>query len=191
MEHIAIQDGWLKWNPTFYSQKDSEMIYRQLLKEINWIQGTIKLFGKEYLVPRLEAFYASANQTYAYTGQKLTTNTFTPLLLSIKSNIEQSTSFQFNSALANLYRTGNDSNGWHADNEKELGKNPVIASLSFGADRLFELQHNQTKEKIKLTLNAGSLLIMGGNMQHCWKHRIAKNKKNQSGRINLTFRTIV
>lgn len=191
MEQIELTDGWLMWHPTFYAQGDSEMIYRQLLEEINWNQGKIKLFGKEYLVPRLEAFYASKNQTYAYSGQKLTTNTFTPLLVSIKSTIEQSTSFHFNSLLANLYRTGNDSNGWHADNEKELGKNPVIASLSFGADRLFELQHNQTKEKIKLTLNAGSLLIMGGSMQHCWKHRIAKNKKIQSGRINLTFRTIV
>jgi alkylated DNA repair dioxygenase AlkB len=191
MEQIELTDGWLMWHPTFYAQGDSEMIYRQLLEEINWNQGKIKLFGKECLIPRLEAFYASDNQTYAYSGQKLTTNTFTPLLVSIKSTIEQSTSFHFNSLLANLYRTGNDSNGWHADNEKELGKNPVIASLSFGADRLFELQHNQTKEKIKLTLNAGSLLIMGGSMQHYWKHRIAKNKKIQSGRINLTFRTIV
>jgi len=93
--------------------------------------------------------------------------------------------------LANYYRDGNDSNGWHADNEKELGIDPVIASISLGVERRFDLKHNLTKEKISFHLSNGSLLIMGGSLQHNWKHTLAKAKKIEEGRINLTFRKIV
>jgi alkylated DNA repair dioxygenase AlkB len=117
---------------------------------------------------------------------------FTSELQQIKSDIEQEVEHQFTSVLLNLYRNGNDSNGWHADNEKALGKNPVIASLSFGETRPFHFKHRHIKdERHKINLNHGSLLLMRGEMQHYWLHQIAKTKKTIGERINLTFRTIL
>jgi alkylated DNA repair dioxygenase AlkB len=116
---------------------------------------------------------------------------FTKELLDIKRDIEQMANHQFTSVLLNLYRNGNDSNGWHADNEKELGKNPVIASLSLGNPRLFQFKHRNLKDqKYKLILEHGSLLLMKGEMQHYWLHQIPKTKKKVGERINLTFRKI-
>ena len=112
-------------------------------------------------------------------------------LSEIKKKVEKISESSFNACLANLYRDGKDSNGWHADNEKELGKNPIIASLSFGATRTFKLKHLQTNEKIDIELTTGSLLIMGGEMQHYWKHQIPKTKKFKAPRINLTFRKLI
>lgn len=112
-------------------------------------------------------------------------------MLQLKLRLEQEFDIQFNSVLANLYRDGKDSNGWHADNEKELGKNPIIASLSFGSERRFDLKHQLTKKKISFDLKNGALLIMGGEMQHFWKHQIAKSSKISEQRINLTFRRII
>jgi alkylated DNA repair dioxygenase AlkB len=111
--------------------------------------------------------------------------------LEVKQDVEQMVNHQFTSALLNLYRNGNDSNGWHADNEKELGKNPVIASLSLGSSRLFQFKHRKLKDqKYKLILEHGSLLLMKGEMQHYWVHQIPKTKKEVGERINLTFRSI-
>jgi len=109
----------------------------------------------------------------------------------IKNEIEEVCQENFTTVLLNYYRDGKDSNGWHADNEKELGRNPVIASVSFGAERSFHLQHNTIKEhKLKITLEHGSLLIMKGSTQHFWKHQIPKTAKIIGSRINLTFRII-
>jgi alkylated DNA repair dioxygenase AlkB len=138
----------------------------------------------------LEAFYAEKNLEYGYSGQQFKTKNFTPLLLQIKQKVEEASTYTFNSVLVNYYRDGNDSNGWHADNEKELGENPTIASLSFGTSRRFDLKHTTKAEKLSVQLNSGSLLVMSGEMQHFWKHQIAKSKKITTGRINLTFRTI-
>ncbi|NCA20626.1 MAG: alpha-ketoglutarate-dependent dioxygenase AlkB, partial [Crocinitomicaceae bacterium] len=125
-----------------------------------------------------------------YSGKTLETHPFTEELLELKSLIEEASHQEFNCVLVNLYRDGKDSNGWHSDNETELGKNPAIASLSLGAIRRFDLKHNTTKEKISIELNHGSLLIMKGEMQHFWKHQIAKTTKVSTPRINLTFRYI-
>jgi len=114
-----------------------------------------------------------------------------PLLVYIKEEVEAACGEQFTTVLLNYYRDGKDSNGWHADNEKELGRNPVIASVSFGAERTFHLQHNTIKEqKLKITLEHGSLLLMKGPTQHFWKHQIPKTTKDIGPRINLTFRVI-
>ena len=116
---------------------------------------------------------------------------FTPTLFEIKSKIEKQINLNFTSCLLNLYRDGNDSNGWHADNEKELGLNPTIASVSFGAERIFQMKHrNSKKEKVKINLTNGSLLVMKGRTQHHWLHQIPKTKKEVGERINLTFRII-
>lgn len=186
-----ITNGWVKFESALFTLSEADEIYSILLKTIDWNQGKISLFGKTYSTPRLEAFYSENDKTYGYSGQKMKNHAFTPLLLKIKSKVEIATGKSFNSVLLNYYRDGNDSNGWHADNEKELGKNPLIASVSLGESRRFDLKHNQTKEKIHFQLNSGSLLIMGGEIQHFWKHQIAKSKKIKSGRINLTFRTIL
>jgi alkylated DNA repair dioxygenase AlkB len=116
---------------------------------------------------------------------------FSPVLNAVKLKIEKATKMTFSSCLLNLYRDGQDSNGWHSDNEKELGKNPVIASVSLGAERLFHLKHKSIKTlKHKLTLQNGSLLLMKGDTQHHWLHQIPKTKKLIDKRINLTFRLI-
>lgn len=191
MKKINIQDGWLLFEENFFSQEESLRLFDELHDQLEWQQGKIKLFGKEYSTPRLEAFYAEPNKNYGYSGQQMTTNPMNPTLLTILATIENSTGYSFNSVLCNLYRDGSDSNGWHADNEPELGKDPIIASLSLGAIRRFDLKHNSSNETIKFNLNLGSILIMGGSIQHNWKHQIAKTKKVLSPRINLTFRTII
>ncbi|MGL6343520.1 MAG: alpha-ketoglutarate-dependent dioxygenase AlkB family protein, partial [Waterburya sp.] len=116
----------------------------------------------------------------------------TPNLLSIKKRIEQTVTVNFNSVLANLYRNGQDYVSWHSDDEKELGKNPTIASVSFGATRRFVLRHksNQDLDTLDISLSHGSLLIMKGSTQHFWKHQVPKTSKVKSERINLTFRVI-
>jgi alkylated DNA repair dioxygenase AlkB len=189
-EKINLTDGWIIYIPHFYTIETANKLFHVFYPTINWQQGEIKLFGKTHLTPRLEAFYAEDNKSYGYSGQRLTTTNLTKDLTQIKQDIEQKFSIALNSVLINLYRNGNDSNGWHADNEPELGENPIIASLSLGARRRFDLKHTTTKEKLSLELETGSLLIMGGSLQHHWKHQIAKTKKIKDPRINLTFRYI-
>ncbi len=110
---------------------------------------------------------------------------------SLVEKLELSVSAKFNAVLFNLYRNGNDSNGWHSDNEKSLGKNPIIASLSLGETRRFDLKHNLNNSKISFNLKTGSLFVMGGEMQHFWKHQLPKMSKINAPRINLTFRKMV
>jgi alkylated DNA repair dioxygenase AlkB len=186
-----LQNGWITYIRDFIDQKEAERIYEELLQATAWMQGNIKLFGKVYQTPRKEAFYSLNGEAYGYSGQRLVSQPFTPLLFELKKRIELHCGQTFNSVLINLYRDGQDSNGWHADNEPELGKNPLIASLSFGAERNFDLQHQLTKEKIRIVLHPGSLLIMGGELQHFWKHQIPKSKAISTPRINLTFRKII
>jgi alkylated DNA repair dioxygenase AlkB len=187
-EKTILRDGWIIYVPNFYAKEIADQLFNLFYQSINWQQGEIKLFGKKYLTPRLEAFYAEENKSYGYSGQRLITSSFTKELKQIKDIIELKLSIQLNSVLINLYRDGNDSNGWHADDEPELGKNPIIASLSLGASRRFDLKHSTTKEKLSLELEPGSLLVIGGELQHYWKHQIAKTKKVNTPRINLTFR---
>jgi alkylated DNA repair dioxygenase AlkB len=190
MEQINLRNGWIQYAADFLDPQAAADLYAQLKNELNWESGEITLFGKTYATPRLEAFYAEDLQAYGYSGKKLTVNPIVPILETLKLHIEQTCGATFNSVLANFYRDGQDSNGWHADNEKELGKNPVIASLSLGAVRRFDIRHETTREQFKYELQPGSLLVMGGEMQHYWKHQVAKTKQVTGGRINLTFRFI-
>ena len=183
--------GWIEYYPHFLKKDETITLFQQIYNETNWTQGKINLFGKSYFTPRLEAFYAENGKSYAYSGQHLKTNEFTPILLDLKQKVEQTCGFNFNSVLINLYRDGSDSNGWHADNEAELGFNPIIASLSLGASRNFDLKRNDDHFKKRIVLESGSLLIMGGEIQHHWKHTIAKSNKVKDPRINLTFRRII
>ena len=188
---IKIKDGELYYDRFFFSNIEANKYFNLLKKEIQWRQDNIKIFGKIYPQPRLTALYANNNKSYSYSNIKMQPTTFTPTLFDIKSKIEKRLNSQFTSCLLNLYRNGQDSNGWHADNEKELGLNPVIASLSLGAERVFHMKHrNDKKEKLKINLTNGSLLVMRGKTQHHWLHQIPKTRKKVEERINLTFRII-
>lgn len=188
---FKIKDGELYYDRFFFSNIEANKYFNLLKKEIQWRQDNIKIFGKIYPQPRLTALYANNNKSYSYSNIKMQPITFTPTLFDIKSKIEKRLNSQFTSCLLNLYRNGQDSNGWHADNEKELGLNPVIASLSLGAERVFHMKHrNDKKEKLKINLTNGSLLVMRGKTQHHWLHQIPKTRKKVGERINLTFRII-
>ncbi|MFL0352303.1 alpha-ketoglutarate-dependent dioxygenase AlkB [Xanthomarina sp. GH4-25] len=177
--------------PYFFNQTKADTYFKVLLNDVNWQQDYITLFGKTHKQPRLTALFAENNTSYTYSGITMNPQPFNELLMHIKNRVELTTSHKFNSVLLNLYRNGNDSNGWHRDNEKELGKNPVIASISFGAKRVFKFKHRKLKdENYKLELEHGSLLIMKGEMQHNWLHQIPKTQKEIEKRINLTFRFI-
>uniref|UniRef100_UPI004049ECD3 alpha-ketoglutarate-dependent dioxygenase AlkB family protein n=1 Tax=Flavobacterium sp. TaxID=239 RepID=UPI004049ECD3 len=181
---------WLK--PQFLNPLDAAEIFFELLQKTPWQHDKIVVFGKEYDQPRLTALYGNEGKPYQYSNITMTPNPWTSLLLDLKNKIEKATDHVFTTVLINLYRDGQDSNGWHADNEKELGENPVIASLSLGQKRMFHLKHNSIKdEKLKIELSPGSLLVMKGTTQHFWKHQIPKTAKLVGPRINLTFRTIV
>ncbi len=187
-----LPDSAIELHEYFFDAQESESIMQALISEIDWKQYQIKIFGKTLDQPRLTAYYGEDHPYYAYSNIKLQPIPFTPILLSIKNKIEALTLEKFNGVLLNYYRNGDDSMGWHADDEKELGTNPVIASLSFGASRNFQLQHSLDKSisKATIVLNDASLLIMKGVTQHFWKHQIPK-QKNKGPRINLTFRKII
>ncbi len=188
---IELPNAELHYFKDFYSLEKANHYFKTLRATIDWQQDDITIFGKTHQQPRLTALYANNELAYSYSGITMYPKRFTSELLEIKSDIEQKVGQQFTSVLLNRYRDGSDSNGWHADNEKELGQNPVIASVSFGEIRPFHFKHRYLKgERHKLDLHHGSLLIMKGEMQHFWLHQIAKTKKTIGERINLTFRTI-
>jgi len=188
---IALKDAEISYDEHFLSYNEASTYFDVLRKETDWQQDRIKVFGKEYDQPRLTALFANNKNPYTYSNITMHPTPFSPVLLEIKSKIEKTLNQTFTTCLLNLYRNGQDSNGWHADNEKELGKNPVIASVSLGAERLFHMKHRTDKtQKLRLNLADGSLLVMSGSTQHHWLHQIPKTKKNVGERINLTFRII-
>lgn len=190
MQQIPLRDTELWFQEDFFSPEESQRYLSHFLNDIQLEQGELTLFGKRYKTPRLEGLFSDEKLDYSYSGQHLKAYHFTSILRDIKNKIEQSCEFKFNCALVNLYRDGQDSNGWHADNEPELGPDPVIASISLGAERRFDLKHMKSGEQFQLFLPSGSLLIMGKGSQIHWKHQLPKSKKIYSPRVNLTFRFI-
>lgn len=189
-ENLAPLDGELYLFKQFYPPDQAEYLLTELLNKLPWQEEKIFIFGKWVKVPRLMCWFGDPEAEYTYSGVKHTPLPWTPELLLMKAAIEQHCQHQFNSVLANLYRDGQDSMGCHADNEKELGLNPVIASLSLGDERVFKLHHNKKKHHLDLILGSGDLLLMAGTLQHHWVHSIPKTKKPKSSRINLTFRLV-
>ncbi|MCE2711317.1 MAG: alpha-ketoglutarate-dependent dioxygenase AlkB [Cryomorphaceae bacterium] len=190
MEFTEVQNGWVALQKSFISSEYGNQVFTELKNSLDWEQGNIVLFGKKHLIPRMESFHSMNGQRYGYSGKSLKISPFNELLLDLKARIELVSNHSFNSVLINLYRNGMDSNGWHSDNEKELGLNPVIASLSIGTSRMFQLKHIESKERIQFELSHGDLLLMGGELQHFWKHQVPKQPKIKEARINLTFRKI-
>ena len=188
---FKIPNADIEYYQNFFESNRANELFEKLKNEIPWQQDDITVFGKTYSQPRLTALFGNEGKPYAYSNIVMQPNPWNPLLRLIKDEIEEVSKANFTTVLLNLYRDGKDSNGWHADNEKELGLNPVIASLSLGAERSFHLRHNTIKEqKLKINLEHGSLLLMKGETQHFWKHQISKTAKPIGPRINLTFRII-
>ncbi len=188
---VINTDGDAILYPFFFSIKESNRLFSDLYSSVKWRQDTIQFFGKKMPLPRLTAWYGDEGKSYTYSGIEQHPEAWNPVLKSIKSKIEEISEVTFNSVLINLYRDGKDSVSWHSDDEPELGENPIIASVSFGASRRFSLKHKISKDhKIDIDLPNGSLLLMKGQMQHFWQHQIAKTSKSVAPRINLTFRVI-
>jgi alkylated DNA repair dioxygenase AlkB len=183
-------DGNVVYWPSFLTAQHAQQLFNELLAETTWQQEAISLYGKIVNQPRLTAWYGEFGVS-ALGGYKnrVTATNFSDNLLNLKHKIELSTGKRFNSVLVNLYRDGQDSVAYHADNEAILGKNPAIASYSLGATRRFLLRHNQSKcETQKFNLQHNSLLLMQDELQHHWQHSISKTKHPIGQRINLTFR---
>ena len=186
-----LPDAEIRYIPHFLPASLANTYFDDLFHHIPWRQDPITVFGKTHHQPRLTSLHAHTLDSYSYSGIVMTPQPMTQTLQCIENRIYQLCDESFTTVLLNLYRDGKDSNGWHADDEAELGKNPVIASLSLGAPRFFHLRHNQDpKQRYKLLLEHGSLLLMGGETQHHWKHQVAKTAKKVGPRINLTFRKI-
>ena len=184
-------DGDVHYFPGFISRSEADSIFDELVKTLDWQTEELSLYGKRILVPRLVAWYGDRGAVYRYSGARHEPLPWSPLLLALRERVAGLVPCSFHSVLANYYRDGNDSMGWHADKEPELGINPVIASLSFGAARLFKLQHTKTKQVVDIVLEPGSLLLMRGSLQHHWRHCLPKTRQPVSGRVNLTFRRII
>lgn len=190
-KNLAPFDGELYLLKQFYRPPESDRLFAALETGLDWQEEDIFIFGQWHKVPRLMCWYGDPGAYYHYSGVTHQPRPWTTELQSIRAKVEQQCRCAFNSVLANLYRDGRDSMGCHADDEKELGLNPVIASLSLGDERLFKLHHKKPKETLDITLSHGDLLVMAGSLQHHWVHSVPKTKQIKTPRINLTFRKIL
>ena len=188
---FGIPDAEVFLYPSLLSNQEADQLFDILKTSIIWEKHKIKLYGEVHDVPRLTAWYGDPNKSYEYSGIKLKTRLWNAALLKIREKIETISKTKFNSVLLNLYRSGSDSVLWHSDDEPELGKNPVIGSLSLGEAREFQMKHKYNRDlKQNILLQHGSFLLMKGKTQHNWLHQIPKRKNLKGERINLTFRTI-
>jgi len=170
-----------------------EQVLNQLISATPWRQESIILWGKPRVQPRLTAWVGDTGCAYTYSGIRLTPLAWTPLLAALRVSVENLAGEPFNSVLLNFYRDNNDSMGFHSDDERELGPQPVIASVSFGEERTFVLKHRRDKmlKSVRIKLASGSLLLMRGDTQRNWKHAIDKERRPCGPRVNLTFRRII
>ena len=192
LEHRKLVPGTSCWYaPHFFDAARAEKLGEELRTSLIWRRDKIRVFGKTHAIPRLHALYGDEGLHYKYSNIVLKALPWNEALLRIVQDVNTVTGGQFNSVLCNLYRDGNDCNGWHADDEQELGLDPIIASLSFGAARVFQLKHRKNGERIDIDLQPGSLLYMGEGMQIDWLHSLPRRKRCKQWRVNLTFRKII
>jgi len=189
MVNLLPRDGVVEYFGRVFSLEESDSLFQELLATSPWQSDEVILFGKRRILSRKVAWMGDAGFTYSYSGTSKTASPWTPPLLPIRERVKELGGHAFNSCLLNLYHDGSEGMGWHSDDEKTLGRNPVIASLSFGAERPFRFKHRITKEVLPLTLENGSLLVMKGETQHHWLHSLPKTTKVNAPRINLTFRS--
>ncbi|GGG40571.1 alpha-ketoglutarate-dependent dioxygenase AlkB [Dokdonia pacifica] len=190
-QKLQLPGANVTYYPNFLTLEEATHYFKTIYEETQWQQDDIKVFGKVYPQPRLTALYATNSLPYSYSNITMYPKAFTFALSEIKKKVEAITTTEFTTCLINLYRDGKDSNGWHADDEKELGKNPTIASVSLGASRVFKFRDKKAKSSVhSMSLEHGSLLLMKDATQHNWQHQVPKTSKFVEPRINLTFRTI-
>lgn len=188
---LPLLDAEVLYFEDFFARPRADALFRVLMEGIEWKQERIRLFGKEIDIPRLSAWHGDEGATYRYSGLTIHPMPWTDTLLEIKREVEPACGVIFNSVLLNLYRNERDSVAWHSDDESELGRNPVIGSVSLGESRLFQLRHKQDRRrKFAVELTHGSLLLMRGPTQHHWVHQVPKASSVKGPRMNLTFRVI-
>ncbi len=187
-----LLDGDLTLYPDAFAPGIALQLYQQLQREIAWRQETLTLYGKQHRCPRLQCWIGNPEASYRYSGKTFHPEPWSTTTAALNEIIRDSLGQPFNSVLANLYRDGQDSMGWHSDNEAELGPMAVIASLSLGATRDFSLRRiGETRQHLSIALPSGSLLVMNAGMQQRWQHALPKRRTINSPRINLTFRQII
>jgi len=181
----------MEYIPGLFSVQESIILMKEFISNVPWQQRTVTMYGKQIITPRLTAWYGDKGKDYTFSGTKFDPLPWTKELLQIREKVEQIADVTFNTVLLNYYRDGSDSVAWHSDDEYELGIKPVIASVSLGQARRFDVRHKvDHQKKYSVNLENGSLLLMRGDLQHSWEHRIAKSTKILKERINLTFRII-
>lgn len=191
-ENLLPERGSTVYIPSFLEPGQSQDLYEILKNQVTWKHESIKMFGRSVLQPRWTALYGDPEVSYTYSGITMKPLPWLTSLSELRHSIEELLGEKFTHVLLNYYRDGQDSMGWHRDNESSLGQNPTIASISLGASREFQMRSIHDKgEKLTVVLESGSLLVMGGESQHHWEHQLPKRKKIEGGRINLTFRKIL
>jgi alkylated DNA repair dioxygenase AlkB len=190
IKNILPFDGVSNYHGVVLDKNQCDFYYQELLTKINFKNDEVIIFGKKILTKRKVALYGDLEYSYTYSKVTKTANIWTKELLELKKIVEYKSKETYNSCLLNLYHSGDEGMGYHSDNEKMLKKNGAIASLSLGAERKFSFKHKETKQKIDIILERGSLLVMKDTTQTNWMHRLPPTKKVNSPRINLTFRTI-
>lgn len=189
---LEMRDADVMHIPGFFDLAESDELFGDLAETIVWRRDSITVFGKTSPIPRLNAWYGDDGKTYRYSNIAMQPRPWTDALTTIRERVERECEQGFNSVLLNLYRDGRDGVAWHADDEPELGREPVIASVSFGATRRFQLRHKRDRTlQHELALAHGSLVVMRGATQaHCL-HQVPKTSRPVGPRINLTFRSII
>ena len=189
--NLLPEDGTVNYYGKILSQEESNSYYEKLLTNITWKNDEAVIYGKRIITARKAAWYGDKEYNYTYSNMTKQALVWTEELIQLKQIIEEKTSETFNSCLLNLYHNGDEAMAWHSDGEKTLKENGAIASMSIGAERVFQFKHKQNNKQIQILLEHGSLLIMKDETQKYWLHRLAKSSKIKTPRINLTFRTIV
>ena len=184
-------DGEVNYFGNILTHQDEQYYLDRLLHSIEWKNDEVIIYGKHLTTKRKAAWYGNDSYAYSYSNTTKQALPWTKELLELKAIVERLTKTEYNSCLLNLYHSGDEGMSWHSDDEKSLGKNTTIASLSFGAERKFSLKHKTSKQTVRLILEAGSLLVMQGTTQSHWLHCLPKMKQVSTPRINLTFRSIV
>ena len=188
--NLLPKNGIVNYHGKVFPKELADSIFSNLIEKLDWKNDEAIVYGKHYVTKRKVAWYGTEQFQYKYAGILRKAIPFNQELSKLKEFVELQTNESYNSCLCNLYHDGNEGMGWHSDNEKELKKHGAIASLSFGAERNFAFKHKTSNDKLKLLLEHGSLLLMKGEIQDYWLHRLPSTKKTTSARVNLTFRTI-
>jgi alkylated DNA repair dioxygenase AlkB len=188
--NVLPYDGESVYFGPVFSSQEADNCLKYLLDEIPWQRDEVFVYGRSIVTARKVAWYGDRNFDYTYSGRTRTALRWTPELRSLKRKVEQQADFRYNACLLNLYADGSQGMGWHHDDEKELGRDAHIGSVSFGAERRFDFRHKKSREKGSVQLEHGSLLVMRGKTQTFWQHQVPKTSRVKAPRVNLTFRRI-